>query len=91
MINLTDRERAATSNIDERELEALIDQALKNERSARLNQLHPSDCGSYLATEFHKFERSLRELTESKSAKKPDQKNQKQCVPEEIFHLPFHR
>ncbi len=74
MINLTDREKAAISNIDEHELESLIDQALQNEHAAGLHQLFPLDCGSYLATEFHKFERSLRELAESKSAKKRDQK-----------------
>ena len=74
MSNLTDREKEAITNIDERELETLIDQALQYERAAGLHQLFPSDCGNYLAAERHKFERSLRELAESKSAKKRDQK-----------------
>lgn len=74
MINLTDREKAAISSIDERELETLIDQALQYERATGLHQLFPLDCGAYLATELHKFERSLRELAVSKSAKKRDQK-----------------
>lgn len=74
MINLTDREKTAISDIDERELESLIDKALQNERVGGLHQLFPSDCGSYLATELHKFERSLRELAESKSAQKRERK-----------------
>ncbi|OIQ42811.1 MAG: hypothetical protein BM560_01110 [Roseobacter sp. MedPE-SWde] len=74
MINLTDREKVAISNIDDRELETLIDQALQTERSAGLHQLFPSDCGSYLTTELQKFERSLRELAVSKSAQKRDRK-----------------
>lgn len=74
MINLTDREKATISNIDERELRTLIDRALQNEHAGGLHQLFPSDCGSFLATELHKFERSLRELAESKSAKKRDRK-----------------
>lgn len=74
MINLTGREKTAISNIDERKLETLIDQALQNERSDGLHQLVPSDCGLYLATKLHRFERSLGELAESKSAQKRERK-----------------
>lgn len=74
VINLTDREKTAISNIDERELETLIDQALQVERATGFHQLLHSDCGAYLATELSKFERSVRELAESKSAKKRDRK-----------------
>jgi hypothetical protein len=74
VINLTCREKEAISNIDERELETLIDQALQYERAAGLRQLFPSDCGSHLAAELHKFERSPGELAEAKSAKNRDQK-----------------
>lgn len=74
MINLSDREKTAIANIDEREFNRLIDQALQNEHAAGLHQLVLSGCGSYLATEIHKFELSLRELAEAKSAKKRDRK-----------------
>ena len=74
MINLTEREKTAIANIDEHELRNLIDQALQNERAAGLHQLVGSDSGPYLASELYKFERSLRELAESKSAKKRDRK-----------------
>ncbi|MFY1712356.1 hypothetical protein [Tritonibacter mobilis] len=74
MINLTDREKAAISNIDESELEALIDQALQNERADGFLQLFPWDCGPYLRSELHNFERSLQELAESKSAHKRGRK-----------------
>lgn len=74
MINLSDREKTAIANIDERELNRLIDQALQNEHAAGLHQQVLSGSGSYLATKLHKFESSLRGLAEAKSAKKRDRK-----------------
>jgi hypothetical protein len=75
VINLTDREKTAISNIDERDLETLIDQALQDERATGFHQLfHPLGSSQSLSQPRNVIE-----------------KDPKLCVPEEIYRLPFHR
>ncbi|WP_246675499.1 hypothetical protein [Mesorhizobium sp. B2-6-4] len=74
-INLTDSEKHALQAIDERELDNLIDQAVKEEHLGVMHRLPLSSCGIYAGTKLHYFEAALREYRESKSAKKREEKH----------------
>lgn len=63
-------QRTALAAIDASELDRLIDQAIQEERSANLHRLHLADCGSYIATQFHHFERAQAKHREAKASRK---------------------
>jgi hypothetical protein len=62
--------KVAVKAIDVRELEGLVEQALREQRATALHDLHLSDCGPYVARCLHKFERELADCAKAKAAKK---------------------
>ncbi len=72
-INVTDKEIDAIKAIDERELSALINEAIHQERSSSLLRLPLSDCGPYVANHLHLFEVALKRYREAKTAKRQEQ------------------
>ncbi|MER8370597.1 hypothetical protein NKH84_24060 [Mesorhizobium sp. M0902] len=74
-INLTDSEKDGLKAIDERELDGLIDQALREEHSGALHRLPLSSCGPYVATKLHYFSESLKEYRDSRSVRKREDKH----------------
>jgi hypothetical protein len=70
---LTETERAALSAISDGDLDRLIDQAISDETPGDLQRLRLSDCGPYVASQFHSFTRALAAHREAKSSLKRDQ------------------
>src|SRR3546814_17487473 len=55
-INIPHDQQGAIAAIDARELDRLIEQAIREERSSDLHRLALANCGSYIATKLHSFE-----------------------------------
>ncbi|MQB22561.1 hypothetical protein DXT90_18210 [Agrobacterium tumefaciens] len=72
-INLEQRESEAIKGIDERELSKLIDEAVEAERLGELYRLRLRDCGEYVASKLHYFEKALNAYRDAKSAKKREE------------------
>lgn len=72
-INLEQREIEAIKGVDERELSKLIDEAIRSERVGGLYRLRLRDCGEYVASKLHYFEKALNAYRDAKSAKKRDE------------------
>ncbi|MFC3677080.1 hypothetical protein [Ferrovibrio xuzhouensis] len=60
-------EQVAIATIDASELDRLIDQAIREERSGDLHRLRLGNCGTYIATKLHAFERALARHREAKA------------------------
>lgn len=69
-IYVSQREQTALRTVDIRELQGLVDQAIRDERATALYGMHLSSCGPFVAERLHRFERDLAEYARSKSAKK---------------------
>lgn len=69
-INISRDEQVAIAAIDASELDRLIDQAVREERSGDLHRLPLANCGSYIATKLHSFDRALAKHREAKAARK---------------------
>src|SRR3546814_8454574 len=54
-INIPHDQQGAIAAIDARELDRLIEQAIREERSSDLHRLALANCGSYIATKLHSF------------------------------------
>ncbi|TDW31886.1 hypothetical protein EV128_108213 [Rhizobium azibense] len=73
-INLPEDEEKALKAVDERELNNLIDQAIREEQMGNLSRLALSRCGTYVATQLTYFGKALKALSEAKSAKNIENK-----------------
>lgn len=72
-INLEKQEIDAIKNIDERELSALIDDAIRRKAASDLPRPALQQCGPYVASKLNTFERALVSYREAKSAKKMEE------------------
>lgn len=72
-INLEQREIEAIKSVDERELSKLIYEAVEAERVGDLYRLRLRDCGEYVASKLHYFEKALNAYRDAKSAKKREE------------------
>ncbi|MGR9206326.1 hypothetical protein ACU8OG_20690 [Rhizobium leguminosarum] len=73
-INISDSEKSALKAIDRRELDNLIDQAVREVQLGTLSRLPLSSCGTYVATKLTYFGKALKALSEAKSAKNIENK-----------------
>lgn len=69
-INIPRDQQVAIAAIDASELDRLIDQAIREERSGDLHRLALANCGSYIATKLHSFDRALAKHREAKAPRK---------------------
>lgn len=69
-INIARDEQVAIAAIDTSELDNLIEQAIREERSGDLHRLPLGNCGSYIATKLHSFDRALARHREAKAPRK---------------------
>ncbi len=69
-INLDEREIEAIKGVDEHELSRLIDEAIRTKSAGDLYRLRLRDCGQYVASQLHYFEKALSSYRDAKSAKK---------------------
>jgi hypothetical protein len=58
-INIPHDQQDALTAIDDNELDRLIEQAIREERSGDLRRLPLASCGSYIATQLRYFEQAL--------------------------------
>lgn len=68
-INLPREQQDALAAIDTRELQGIIEEAVREERSGTLRQALLR-CGPYVETQLHYFERALAAHTKAKAARK---------------------
>lgn len=69
-INIPEEEARALSAIDAKELNRLIDDALREERAAPLFSLPLTDCGPYVAGRLRTFERALADHAQARALRK---------------------
>lgn len=69
-INIPRDQQVAIAAIDASELDRLIEQAIREERSGDLHRLPLGNCGSYIATKLHSFDRALAKHREAKVPRK---------------------
>lgn len=69
-INIPHDQQVAIAAIDASELDRLIEQAIREERSGDLHRLALANCGSYIATKLHSFDRALAKHREAKAQRK---------------------
>lgn len=69
-INIPRDQQTAITAIDARELDRLIDQAIREERSGELHRLPLAACGSHIGTKLHSFDRALAKHREAKAPRK---------------------
>ncbi len=69
-INIPRDQQVAIAAIDASELDRLIEQAIREERSGDLHRLPLGNCGSYIATKLHSFHRALAKHREAKAPRK---------------------
>ncbi|MBN9586101.1 MAG: hypothetical protein BGN84_02890 [Afipia sp. 62-7] len=69
-INIPRDQQIVIAAIDDSELDRLIDQAVGEERSGELHRLALTNCGSYIATKLHAFDRALTRHREAKATRK---------------------
>lgn len=67
---LSEYEKTALRAIDMRRLDELIDGALRRERVTGLYDLQLPNCGVYVGSQLHAFERALADYAKAKLAKK---------------------
>lgn len=76
MINLTDGEKAALSDIEESKISELLEHAIRMENAVALHQLPLSSCGPYVSSKLYRFEELLREFRAAKAPKNRERKLQ---------------
>lgn len=69
-INIPDDEKHALGRVDARELDRLIDDALREESATRLFSLPLADCGPYVAGRLRSFERALADHGQARAPRK---------------------
>ncbi|HWM45688.1 MAG TPA: hypothetical protein VNR11_02110 [Xanthobacteraceae bacterium] len=69
-INIPRDQQVAIAAIDVSELDGLIEQAIREERSGDLHRLALANCGPYIATKLHSFDRALAKHREAKARRK---------------------
>lgn len=69
-INIPRDQQIVLAAIDDSELDRLIDQAIREKRSGDLHRLALTNCGSYIATKLHSFDRALTRHREAKASRK---------------------
>lgn len=69
-INIPPDQQTALTAVDANELERLIKQAIREERSADLHRLRLANCGSYVAKQLHYFEQALTKHRQAKAPRK---------------------
>lgn len=69
-INIPRDQQTAITAIDATELDRLIDQAIREERSGELHRLPLAACGSHIGTKLHSFDRALAKHREAKAPRK---------------------
>lgn len=69
-INIPRDQQVALASIDASELDRLIEQAIREERSGDLHRLALANCGSYIGTKLHSFDRALAKHREAKAPRK---------------------
>jgi hypothetical protein len=69
-INIPRDQQVAIAAIDASELDRLIEQAIREERSGDLHRFPLGNCGSYIATKLHFFDRALAKHREAKAPRK---------------------
>lgn len=69
-INIPRDQQIALAAIDASELDRLIEQAIREERSGDLHRLSLASCGSYIATQLHYFEQALAKHRQAKAPRK---------------------
>lgn len=69
-INIPHDQQVAIAAIDAGELDGLIEQAIREERLDDLHRFALANCGSYIATKLHSFDRSLAKHREAKARRK---------------------
>ena len=69
-INIPRDQQIAIAAIDASELDRLIEQAIRDERSGDLHRLPLTRCGSYIATKLHYFDQALAKHREAKAPRK---------------------
>jgi hypothetical protein len=69
-INIPRDQQVAIAAIDASELNMLIEQAIRDERSGDLHRLPLANCGSYIATKLHSFDQALAKHREAKAPRK---------------------
>src|SRR3546814_21007556 len=58
------------ATMDAREWDRLMEQAIREARSSDLHRLAPANCGYYIATKLHSFDRALAKHREAKAQRK---------------------
>ncbi len=69
-INIPRDQQVAIAAIDASELDRLIEQAIREERSGDLHRLSLANCGSHIATKLHSFDQALARHREAKAPRK---------------------
>jgi hypothetical protein len=69
-INIPHDQQVTIAAIDTSELDRLIEQAIREERSGDLRRLPLANCGAYIATQLHQFEQALAKHREAKAQRK---------------------
>lgn len=69
-INIPRDQQVAIAAIDANELDRLIEQAIREERSGDLHRFSLANCGSYIATKLHSVDQALARHREAKAPRK---------------------
>ncbi|MBR0664880.1 hypothetical protein GXW71_11000 [Roseomonas hellenica] len=69
-INIPRDQQVAIVALDASEVDRLIEEAIREERSGDLHRLALANCGSYIATKLHSFDQSLAKHRKAKAPKK---------------------
>lgn len=69
-INIPRDQQVAVAAIDASELDRLTEQAIREGRSGDLHRLALANCGAYIATKLHSFDRALVKHREAKAQRK---------------------
>lgn len=72
-ITISRDEQDALKAIDSGELNNLVDQAIREERTGELHRLPLTRCGSYVSTQLHYFDQALARHRIAKSARKREE------------------
>lgn len=72
-IYISEHVKTALKAIDVRELERLVDQALWEQRTTALYDLHLSNCGSHVAERLRRFEKELADHAKAKALRKREE------------------
>jgi len=79
-VNLPSDQQAAISDVDETALIAAAQKCLDEERAGLIHGLGLSNCGPYVATKLHRFERAIAEYSSAKSHAK------RECTRQDALH-----